>query len=380
MRSSSKPVSAITSLSDAQPAIRYFTGVDWGLLISAFSLALIGLVTVRSASAEMSVDYLPRQALWLGLGVVCLVVAASIDYHNLLDHSILLYGLALAALLTVFFFGYEAGGAKSRLGLAGFSIQPSEFAKPATAFLLARYLGDLKQPYLDLKNIAVAILITLGPVLLVAMEPDLGSAAMFMPMLAGMLLVAGVRWRTLAAAAAIALVLAGGVWTFGMQEYQRQRVMTFVSPDSDPLGAGYQVRQSKIAVGSGGLVGQGYMQGTQSQLRFLPARHTDFVFAVLAEEWGFVGVLVVTGLYGLFLVSASRAAMRARNRSGILLVTGLVSLLAFHILYNTAMVVGMVPITGIPLPFLSYGGSFTVMCFLATGIVLGVDLRRYVNR
>jgi rod shape determining protein RodA len=186
--------------------------------------------------------------------------------------------------------------------------------------------------------------------------------------------------RLLVGAVLIALVLGAGVWTFGMQGYQRQRVLTFLYPERDPLGAGYQVRQSKIAVGSGELLGKGYMQGTQSQLRFLPARHTDFILSVLAEEWGFAGVLTVLGLYALYITSAARIAMRARDRAGILLVAGLVSVTCFHVLYNSAMVVGFVPITGIPLPFLSYGGSFTMVNFIATGIILGVDMRRYVNR
>ncbi|MCB1034449.1 MAG: rod shape-determining protein RodA [Acidobacteria bacterium] len=380
MRSTSRPNTGIIALADAQPALRYLTGLDWALLVSAVLLALVGLATVHSASAELALDYLPRQAAWLALGLVCMVIAASIDYHHLLDHSLALYVLGVIGLVLVFFIGREAGGAQSRLGFGSFSIQPSEFSKLATAVLLSRFLGDLKQPFLDLKSIATAALIVALPVSMVTLEPDLGSAAMFMPILAGMLLVAGVRWRTIAVAAVTALILAGAVWSFGMQDYQRQRVATFLAPESDPLGAGYQVRQSKIAVGSGGLSGQGYMQGTQSQLRFLPARHTDFVFAVLAEEWGFVGVLGVYALYATFLLSATRIALRARNRAGILLVSGLVSLLAFHTLYNTAMVVGLVPITGIPLPFLSYGGSFTLMCFTATGLILSVDLRRYVNR
>jgi rod shape determining protein RodA len=165
-----------------------------------------------------------------------------------------------------------------------------------------------------------------------------------------------------------------------MQPYQRDRVLTFLQPARDPLGKGYQLRQSKIAVGSGELSGKGYMQGTQSQLRFLPARHTDFIFAVLAEEWGFIGVAAALGLYALYLFSGAQVAMRARDRAGILLVVGLLSMTAFHVIYNTAMVVGMTPVTGIPLPFLSYGGSFMLANFIATGIILGVDFRRYVNR
>ena len=157
-------------------------------------------------------------------------------------------------------------------------------------------------------------------------------------------------------------------------------MLTFLAPETDPLGAGYQVRQSKIAVGSGELLGKGYMQGTQSQLRFLPARHTDFILSVLAEEWGFLGVITVLGLYVLYISSAARIAVRARDRAGIILVVGLISITCFHVLYNSSMVVGFVPITGIPLPFLSYGGSFTMINFISLGIILGVDLRRYVNR
>jgi rod shape determining protein RodA len=233
---------------------------------------------------------------------------------------------------------------------------------------------------LTVKEIALALAIVGAPMVLVAVEPDLGGAAMFAPLILGMLLVAGVRLRVILTAGLVAVLLAAAVWTFGMREYQRQRVLTYISPESDPLGAGYQVRQSKIAVGSGELLGKGYMQGTQSQLRFLPARHTDFVLAVLAEEWGFVGVAVVLGLYAMYLTGAGRVAMRARDRAGILLVVGLLSVACFHVIYNSAMVVGFLPITGIPLPFLSYGGSFTMVSFLATGIILGVDLRRYVNR
>ena len=182
---------------------------------------------------------------------------------------------------------------------------------------------------------------------------------------------------------AVGLVLAASAvpiaWQF-LRDYQRQRVMTFLDPESDPLGAGYQLKQSKIAVGSGEFLGRGYMQGTQSQLRFLPARHTDFVMAVLAEEWGFLGVALVLFLYAIYFLNGSEIAMRARDRAGVLLVVGLLSAFGFHVLYNTAMVVGLLPITGIPLPFLSYGGSFTLFNFVATGLILGIDVRRYVNR
>jgi rod shape determining protein RodA len=380
MQSFSRSISNIQPLAEENPRFRVLSSVDLGLTLSALLLAAIGLLTVHSASAEMPVDYFPRQAVWCGIGFVLLLVVMSLDYHVLLDLSLVLYGLGIASLILVLTMGVVRGGAANWLQIGPFQFQPSEFAKLATGLLVARYLAGLNRRVLDLPQIFTAIAIVAVPMVLVAIEPDMGGAAMFAPLIAGMLLVAGIRTRLLVTAALIALVLGAGVWTFGMKGYQRQRVLTFLAPERDPLGAGYQVRQSKIAVGSGELVGKGYMQGTQSQLRFLPARHTDFILSVLAEEWGFLGVLAVFGLYISYITSAARIAMRARDRAGILLVTGLLSVQCFHILYNSAMVVGFVPITGIPLPFLSYGGSFTMVNFLSTGIMLGVDLRRYVNR
>lgn len=380
MPSFSRSISSIQPIAEERPRLRLLSSIDLGLTLSALLLAAIGLLTVHSASAEMPVDYLPRQAVWVGIGFVLLLVVVSIDYHVLLDLSLVLYALGLGALVLVLFAGVERGGAANWLQIGPFQFQPSEFAKLATGLLVARYLAGLNRRVLDLPQILVAVAIVAVPMVLVAIEPDMGGAAMFAPLIAGMLLVAGIRPRLLITAAVLALVVGTGVWTFGMKNYQRQRVLTFLAPESDPLGAGYQVRQSKIAVGSGELLGKGYMQGTQSQLHYLPARHTDFILAVLAEEWGFLGILAVLGLYAAYITSAARIAIRARDRAGILLVTGLLSVQCFHILYNSAMVVGFVPITGIPIPFLSYGGSFTIVNFLSTGIMLGVDLRRYVNR
>lgn len=380
MQSFSRSISSIQPIAEERPRLRLLSSVDLGLTLSALLLAAIGLLTVHSASAEMPVDYLPRQAVWVGIGFVLLLIVMSIDYHVLLDLSLVLYGLGIVSLVVVLFAGVERGGAANWLQIGPFQFQPSEFAKLATGLLVARYLAGLNRRVLDLPQIAMSVTIVAIPMILVAIEPDMGGAAMFAPLIAGMLLVAGIRPRLLITAGLLALILGAGVWMFGMQGYQRQRVLTFLQPESDPLGAGYQVRQSKIAVGSGELVGKGYLRGSQSQLRFLPARHTDFILAVLAEEWGFLGVLTVIGLYVTYITSAARIAMRARDRAGILLVTGLLSVQCFHILYNSAMVVGYLPITGIPIPFLSYGGSFTMVNFLATGIMLGVDLRRYVNR
>ena len=367
-------------LPDAPRRLGQLATLHWGLLASAVALAVVGLITVRSATAELDGDYFVRQLIWIGAGLVAMLVAFSIDYQRLLAWSLPIYVAALAALLLVLPFGYRAGGAVGWFRLGSVGLQPSEFAKLATALVLARVLAGESQRFLSWRQIGGVALVAAPPVFLTALEPDLGGAAMFVPMVAGVLLVAGVRWKLLASALLALALAAGAVWSFGMKDYQRQRVATFLEPAGDPLGAGYQVRQSKIAVGSGQLTGRGYRQGTQSQLHFLPARHTDFVLAVLAEERGFVGVAVVLALYGTFFAGAATVAMRARDRGGILLVVALVAIGAFHVLYNAAMVIGLVPITGIPLPFLSYGGSFTLVNWIAVGLMLNVDFRRHVNR
>jgi len=380
MRGSSSPISRSLPLPDERPRFAQLASIRWGLLAAALALTAIGLATVHSAAAESGVDYLSRQLVWVAIGVVAMLATFSFNYHTLLSFSLPLYVVSLIALAAVLVLGYEAGGAQGWFRIGSVGLQPSEFAKLVTALYLTRYLGGLAERALALRQLLTAIAIAAVPMLLIALEPDLGGAAMFAPMLAGMLLVAGVRARYLVVATLAAALLAGAVWSFGMQDYQRQRVLTFLQPASDPLGAGYQVRQSKIAVGSGELAGKGYMQGTQSQLRFLPARHTDFILAVLAEEWGFVGVATVLALYAVYLANAAAVAARARDRAGILLTVGLSSVVAFHVVYNSAMVIGLVPITGIPLPFLSYGGSFTLVNWIVLGLLLGIDLRRYVNR
>ena len=364
---------------EERPAFRNLSGMDWALVVSAMLLAVVGTATVHSASSAMAVDYMPRQALWVGIGCILMVIAAAVNYRFLVELAMPAYFFGLALLVAVLFVGREGGGAKSWLGYGAFGVQPAEIAKLTTAVLLATYLAGVNRSHLGLKEIGLAGFITAVPMALIAVQPDLGSAAMFVPMLGGMLLVAGIRWKVIVTGVVIVALLAGALWMFGLQDYQRQRVYTFLNPSSDPLGVGYQVQQSKIAVGSGEMLGKGYKQGSQSQLRFLPARHTDFVFAVLAEEWGFLGAILVLLLYGVWIVNALRIAQRARERVAVMLITGLVSLFSFHVLYNTAMVVGFVPITGIPLPFLSYGGSFTLVNFAITGLILSIDARRYVN-
>ncbi len=381
MRPISGPT-AVVALPEDRTALRYLAKVRWVVLAVALALSAIGLATIHSASSELPIDYLPRQAAWVALGLLAFLAGFVVDYLRLAKFALAIYIGALALLVVVLVVGQEVGGARSWLGFGGWRLQPSELAKVATVLLLARYLAAVNRRVLELKEVGIAAAIAGAPMVLVALSPDLGSAAMFVPMLLGMLLLAGLRWnwRLLVIGLLVVLLLGAGAWSLVLLDYQKDRVRTFLAPDSDPLGDGYQLRQSKIAVGSGQLTGRGYGQGTQSQLRFLPARHTDFVLAVLAEEWGFLGVSVALALYAGYILNGAKVAMRARDRTGILLVVGLLSVFSVHVIYNSAMVVGLVPITGIPLPFLSYGGSFTLANFFATGLILGVDFRRYVNR
>jgi rod shape determining protein RodA len=385
MRSFSNPISRIAPLQlpqlpEERSLLRSLGNVHWGLLLAALGLYVAGVMTIKSATSELGNEYFNRQLMWGVVGLVVLSVVFAIDYRRLIDLSPIFYVITLGALVMILIFGHTAGGAKSWVGIGGFGGQPSEMAKLLMSLILARYLAGNDKAYLDLREILTATGLTAIPMSLVIAERDLGGAAMFLAILGAMLLVAGIRPRVIIVVAALGLMIALGAWKWALHDYQKARIVSFVSPEADPLGSGYQVRQSKIAVGSGQWIGRGYGQGTQSQLRFLPERHTDFIMAVLAEEWGFLGVLAVFGLYLTYFGTAAKIAMRSRDRVGILLVTGLVAVQAVHVIYNTAMVVGLLPITGVPLPFLSYGGSFSMINFMALGLVLNVDFRRYVNR
>ena len=368
----------LPSRPDPRTLARQVRFISWQLFGSALALSLIGLVLISSASAELTTNYVSRQSVWIVAGVLVLVTAAWVDYSLLLRHAFWIYVAAVAAVAAVTFFGHEAGGARSWIGIGGFGGQPSDFCKIATVLLLARRLALSQSPVPPRGGLLATAALVAVPVLLIARQPDMGGAMMFVPVVAAMAATTGVSVRSALAAAALALALAGALWIFA-PDYQKERVLSYFRPQADPLGSGYQVRQSRIAVGSGQALGKGYGEGTQSNLRFLPTPHTDFVFAVLAEEYGFAGVTLVMALFLLYLGNGVRVALAARDPAGLLLVVGLLAFIAGHVLYNTAMVVGLLPITGIPVPFLSYGGSFMLFCCAATGLIIGLDLRRFVN-
>jgi len=326
-----------------------------------------------------STSFFERQLVWVGIGVVVLLVVASIDYHFFAEHIPGVYVASVLLLAAVLIFGRTVSGAQSWFRIGSLlSIQPSELTKLVVIIALARYFSGIQQKYLNWKQILTAIVLCGVPLLLVALQPDLGSAMTFVPILAVGLFVRGVRPSTIAAGVVAVVLLLIPTW-YLLQDYQKDRILTFMQPETDPYGRGYQVIQSKIAIGAGGLWGTGLFEGSQNQLGFLPTRHTDFIFSVVAEELGFIGVTITLALLMALVMRALGAAMKPRDTLGTFIVMGVVGLFVFHILVNVGMVIGFMPITGIPLPFLSYGGSSVLTAFAALGLVASVRRCRYVN-
>ncbi|HVS33426.1 MAG TPA: rod shape-determining protein RodA [Thermoanaerobaculia bacterium] len=355
--------------------------VDLNFIGTAIVLALIGCVLVYSATwfTDPTLNTVKRQALWVGIGLALLVLFLLVDYHILFDIAPILYGLGMVLLLYLLFFGRLTANVRSWIRIGDFQFQPSEFMKIFTALMLARFFDSNDRAYLNFRGFMVAMAIIMAPVALIAMQPDFGTAASFAPLVAVAMFFGGIRpriWVAMVLVVAIALPLG---WTFFLKPYQKQRVVTFLNPESDPLGSGYQVTQAKIAIGSGGIHGKGFKQGTQARLDFIPEHHTDFIFSVLGEEWGFVGVVVVLALYLFMILQALTFAKHARDRGGTFLVICLISFIIFHVIIHVAMQIGVLPTTGIPLPLISYGGSSTMMFMMAIGMMANVDMRRFVN-
>ena len=354
--------------------------IDLRFLLLAALLTVFGIVMVISTTAgSPRADLAGKQVLFAVLGLIAAGVFLAVDYRILLQYSPGLYGLALLVLLWLPIFGRRIAGAKSWIKIGGgFQLQPSEFARISIALLLAWILENDDRPILKTRTI-IAIAAAVGvPVLLVLLQPDLGVALTYLPFIAGALFFGGLKGRWWAALLVAGTLAVGGSW-FLLKDYQKDRIRTFLDPNLAARGAGYQVRQARIAIGSGGILGKGWKQGTQSRLGFLPVRHTDFIFAALAEEWGFVGVAVLLGAYGFLMARALAIARDARDRGGSMLVLLLIVNIAGQFLVNVAMNVGVLPTTGITLPFLSYGGSSLIATWCMVGLVLSVAYRRYVN-
>ncbi len=356
---------------------RLFQDLDLPLIGIVLSLAAIGLLGVYSATYRYGSGQFTSHLIRILLGLVVCLVVSSLNYHRLTDLAVPLYGLALLVLCVTLILGSEIKGSRSWLVLAGFRVQPSELAKPILILTLARYMGDLPSSYLRRNQILTLFGLLLLPVLLVVLQGDMGTALMYFPIAAGMMLVAGVRLRILVALVIVGVLVAPVAW-FALEDYHKERILVTINPDLQPQGVGYQTRQSKIAIGSGGLVGKGFGEGLQSRLGFVPEIQTDFIYALLAEETGFLGAAGLLFLFLLLLMRVSHVAENAQDRVGLLIVTGVASLFFVHILTNLGTVLGLVPAVGVPLPFVSYGGSSALAMFASLGLALSVRRHRFV--
>jgi rod shape determining protein RodA len=358
---------------------RLIQEIDWVLLALILLQSLIGVVFIYSSSHFLPGNYYVRQLVWIGISLVALVLVLVIDYKFFVSLSVYFYGLIVTVLAATLFLARLVAGTKSWLKLGLMQLQPSELAKIVMILIFARLFAEFKRAYLTTQTTLWALLISGVPLLLIILQPDLGTAMTFLAVIGGAFILAGLRKKTIVLFILAALVLGIGGWNLGLKDYQKRRVTTLINPLHDPRGSGYQVIQSKIAIGSGGFAGKGLGKGTQSQLRFLPARHTDFIFSVIGEETGFLGVFVVIVLYFSLLARMFLSVAKARDRAGVYIIFTASLLIAFQFLVNVLMIIGLFPVVGITLPFLSYGGSSLLTSYVACGLVLNVKMRRFAN-
>jgi rod shape determining protein RodA len=343
-------------------------------------ICALGVVQIFSAAhGTYWQDAWWKQIVWVGAGLLLMWIATAIDYHALMQHVTPLYVVSIGLLITVLLIGKQAFGSTRWIPVApGVHLQVSEFVKLVIILLVARFMTELRGDALEFRDLWKVLALVVVPMLLVVKEPDLGTALTYLPILAVGAFLAGLNWRYLLAVGII-LVLVLPVGIHFLQPYQKARLVSFLDPERDPRGTGYQVIQSKIAVGAGGMWGKGVTKGSQTQLRFLPVPHTDFIFSAFAEEHGFVGVVVVLALYFMLLMQIVKNAQTAPDRAGMYICMGVAALVLFHVLVNVGMVVGRMPVTGIPLPLMSAGGSSMLSIFLMLGLVNNVRVRRFVN-
>jgi rod shape determining protein RodA len=361
---------------------RLISHFDWTLFFLAVGFVLMGALTIQSANYDIEAQHagaLPaRQMIWLGLGLVVMFAALAVDYHYVDRVAYPFYGAILLLLLLVMFVGHSGGGSQRWIDLGFFRLQPSEPAKLAIVLVMAKYFQqDEPRGGYRLRDLWVPFGLVAPLIILTLVQPDLGTAIILGLVFISMVLMSGLRLKSFFYLAGAGLAFLPVGWQF-LRPYQRQRVLTFIDPDRDPLGAGYHVIQSQIAIGSGQLFGKGYMRGTQNRLDFLPAQHTDFIFAVFSEEWGFVGCFVLLACYFALIIYGLRLVERAKDRFGALLVFGMLSIIFWHVVINVAMVAGLLPVVGVPLPLFSYGGSALATMMFAVGLMINVSMRRYV--
>jgi rod shape determining protein RodA len=356
---------------------RLLQNVDWTVLVAALAPVGMSAVTLMSLHVDrVGGGVLWRQLSWLGMGLIALLVVSSLDYRRLVRMAPAIYIAGLAALVTVLVIGRTVSGARRWIGLGPFTFQPSELFKFAFVLMAVWLLTSRAARTGGLTALVLTVPILAVPFALIVKQPDLGTALVLLPVLLAVLVGAGLPMRLVGGLLAVGLAVMPAAW-FVMKDYQRERIMVYLDPVRDPLGSAYNVIQAKIAIGSGQLLGKGAAGATQSRLSFLPERHTDFIFAVFAEMWGFVGCLTLLACYAILLLRGFDIAASAREPAGRLVALGATVLLATQILVNLGMVTGLLPVVGVPLPLMSYGGSSMLVTLMTLGLLLSVRMRQF---
>ena len=361
---------------------RLILNFDWTLFIMVLVISGIGLLNIYSAGFSLTdlrqTQLYIKQVQWILIGLVGMALAFFIDYRFLSRHAYIIYGISIVLLLVVLAAGYATRGSQRWIAVGGFTFQPSELVKLTIILALAKYFDrhQIGRGY-HLTELFIPFLIVIIPFLFILKQPDLGTGLILLILFLSIVFFIGLDWKSLLIAAAGGLILTPIGWYF-LKDYQRERILTFFSPERDPLGSGYHIIQSMIAVGSGGIFGRGFLKGSQTQLKFLPEQQTDFIFSALGEEWGLIGSLIIVGLYFILILWGLRIAVQSKDRFGAILSFGVVAMLFWHIFINIGMVLGMMPVVGIPLPLVSYGGSFLLSTFIGIGLLLNVSMRRFL--
>jgi rod shape determining protein RodA len=364
---------------------RLFKNFDWITFSVIVLISIIGIITIYSATRPplgtgVHPDFYLKQILWLLISITALFVVVTFDYVWLQRFSYLLYGIGLVLLLVVLIVGKTTMGAQRWISLGPLAFQPSEFFRVLFIIGFSSYLASIGKNLdykLSLKSLFIFAII---PLALVVKQPDLGTAVLLMSLFVTLIISKGVSRKIIAIALVIGLIsipFLGHIFWEGLKDYQKNRLIAFIDPGVDPAGIGYHITQSKISIGSGGVFGKGYLKGTQGPLRFLPEKHTDFIFSVFAEEWGFVGSLTLLGIYLILFLRGLDTAARAKDEFGRLLAVGITAMFFIYFLVNIGMTLGMMPVVGVPLPFFSYGGTSLLSNFIAAGILISIRTRRF---
>ncbi len=358
-----------------------FRDFDWALLAFVLGICAVGVMEIYSATLNTKfAGAHEKQIYWVIAGMMVMFLVSLVNYQALLDHVPWMYVVAVVSLIAVRIFGKKYLGARRWIQFpGGVHFQPSEWVKLILILAVAKYFADARSRDASVGDLVKAGALVGVPMLLVLAQPDMGTSLTYVPIAIMGLFLGGMRVKHAAVIVLSFALLAPLAWHYGLKDYQKARLTSFIHPEDDPQGSGYQVEQSKIAIGSGGIWGKGTTKGSQTQGLFLPVPQTDFIFAAFAEEHGFVGAMCALLLYFLVLMRLIQNAQTAPDRAGAFVVMGVVAVLVFHILVNVGMVVGFMPVTGIPLPLMSYGGSSVLFTFLALGIVMNIRMRRFVN-